>query len=246
MSTKKPSKSKAKRPSSSLPRVICHMVPSIDGRIVTKRWLGMKPLGALYESVAEHYAADAWIIGRVSMAAYVADQKGLTPRLRAPSSSIPRTTWIADAEATSFAIAIDPSGKLRWKHGKIDDEHVIAVLSTSVSDAYLTHLRAVGVSYVFGGADTISLRRVLKTLRSRFGIETLLLEGGGGINGAFLADDLIDELSVIVAPLADGSVGTPSLFDSPRAHAPRALKLLAVEPRGDAVWLRYACAGRRR
>jgi len=242
--TKKKTTAKASS-ASALPRVICHMVPSIDGRIVTTRWAGMKQLGALYESTAGHYEADGWIIGRVSMAAYVADQKGPTPRLRT-SSPLPRTTWIAAADATSFAIAIDPAGKLRWKHGAIDDEHVITVLSTSVSDAYLAHLRAVGVSYVFGGADSISLRRVLRTLRSRFGIETLLLEGGGGINGAFLADDLIDELSVIVAPTADGSVGTASLFDSPRTHAPRALKLLAVEPRGDAVWLRYAFDGKRR
>ena len=82
---------------------------------------------------------------------------------------------------------------------------------------------------------------MLVKLRREFGIEKLLLEGGGGINGSFLAAGLIDELSVLVAPVADGSVGTPSLFDR-RAGAggARALELLAVERRAsDVLWLRY-------
>ncbi|HEY1099811.1 MAG TPA: dihydrofolate reductase family protein [Myxococcota bacterium] len=242
---KKTAKKTPKKSSSSstLPRVICHMAPSIDGRIVVKRWPGLQALTAIYEAIGAGFDADAWIIGRVSMQAYVDEQQGPPVRLRAPRTPLPRTTYVADAEATSFAIAIDPAGKLRWKHGHIDDEHVITVLSTSVSDAYLAHLRSIGVSYVFGGDDTIQLRRVLRTLKQRFGIETLLLEGGGGINGHFLAADVIDELSVIVAPLVDGSVGTPSLFDASTAstaRAPRALKLVAVEPRGDLLWVRYA------
>jgi len=86
----------------------------------------------------------------------------------------------------------------------------------------------------------VNLKRVLEKLRERFGIRTLLLEGGGKINGSFLAADLIDELSVLVAPLAHGSVGTPSLFDARDSSGPaRRLKLLSVERRStDMVWLR--------
>jgi riboflavin biosynthesis pyrimidine reductase len=82
---------------------------------------------------------------------------------------------------------------------------------------------------------------VLQKLRKELGIKTLLLEGGGKINGSFLAADLIDELSVLLAPVADGGVGTPSLFDAKEGRGPaRKLELLAVEKRkGDLVWLRY-------
>ena len=78
-----------------------------------------------------------------------------------------------------------------------------------------------------------------------FGIRKLLLEGGGKINGSFLAAKLIDELSILVAPVADGSVGTPSLFDvvdgrADTGRTPAALKLLSMEKRaGGIVWLRY-------
>jgi riboflavin biosynthesis pyrimidine reductase len=97
------------------------------------------------------------------------------------------------------------------------------------------------VSYLFGGKSRIDLSRVLQKLRGRFGIRKLLLEGGGTINGSFLAADLIDELSILVAPVADGSIGTPTLFDDAHRHTrARNSKLLSIEMRGgDIVWLRY-------
>jgi riboflavin biosynthesis pyrimidine reductase len=121
----------------------------------------------------------------------------------------------------------------------IDGEHVIAILTESVSDNYLAFLQAQGVSYLFGGKSKIGLAKVLAKLREHFGINTLLLEGGGKINGSFLAADLIDELSILVGPVADGSTGTATLFDAGKSPA-RRLKLLSVEKRaGDIVWLRY-------
>jgi riboflavin biosynthesis pyrimidine reductase len=82
---------------------------------------------------------------------------------------------------------------------------------------------------------------VLRKLRQRFGIRRLLLEGGGKINGSFLAADAVDELSLLVAPVADGAVGTPTLFDAPGAARPaRRLELASVERRrGGLLWIRY-------
>lgn len=98
-----------------------------------------------------------------------------------------------------------------------------------------------GVSYIFGGRRDVNLGRVLEKLRSSFGIERLLLEGGGKINGAFLAANLIDELSVLVTPIADGGIGAPSLFDSQWGKGPaRHLRLISVRKRaGSLLWLRY-------
>jgi 2,5-diamino-6-(ribosylamino)-4(3H)-pyrimidinone 5'-phosphate reductase len=212
------------------------MAPSIDGRIAG---LGaLRNLSAAYERTASSFEADAWIIGRVSMEPYAGKTK--VPR-RAKRSRIPRKDFIADAKAESYAIAIDPSGKLTWKSNAIDEEHVITILSQRVSDDYLAFLQSRGISYLFGGRTKIDLRRVLEKLRKEFGIRKLLLEGGGKINGSFLAADLIDELSVLVAPVADGSMGTPTLFDVEAGAAPRRrLRLISVETlEQDIVWLRY-------
>ena len=218
--------------------MICHMMPSVDGRIVTERWKLPSRVMAEYDRTAETFEADAWMIGRVSMEPYAG--KARVPARKA-GRRIPRTDFIARRDAESYAIALDPSGKLTWRSGSIDEEHVITVLTEKVPDAYLAFLRSKGVSYLFGGRKELDLRAVLKKLRTGFGIATLLLEGGGGINGSFLAADLIDELSVLVAPIADGSVGTASLFDARGGRGPtRHLRLVSLEKRaGGLVWLRY-------
>ena len=78
-------------------------------------------------------------------------------------------------------------------------------------------------------------------LRTAFGIRRLLLEGGGKINGSFLAAGLIDELSILIAPVADGSIGTPTLFDAMAGKGlARKLRLISIARiKGDLVWLRY-------
>jgi riboflavin biosynthesis pyrimidine reductase len=214
------------------------MTPSIDGRIVTKGWKLPAKSYAQYEHIARTLDADAWMIGRISMEPYAGKARVPTRKVKQP---IPRTDFIARPDAGSFAIALDPSGKLRWKSAAIDAEHIITVLTEEVSDEYLAFLRSKGVSYVFGGKKAVDLRRVLEKLRREFGIERLLLEGGGSINGSFLAADLIDELSVLVAPIADGGMGTPTLFDAREGNGPmRHMKLLSCEKRGnELVWLRY-------
>lgn len=219
------------------PYVICHMLPSLDGRIVTRNW----DLGSgtrEYERTAATFDADAWIIGRISMEPYAGQAR--VPK-RKNGVPVAREDFIAEHDATSYAIAIDPSGKLTWNASDIDGEHVITILTESVSDDYLAFLQTKGVSYLFGGKSRIDLAKVLRKLRARFGIRKLLLEGGGKINGSFLAANLIDELSTLVAPIADGSVGTPTLFDvTKRRTPPRNLELVSIEKRpGDIVWLRY-------
>ena len=225
-------------PRSNRPYVICHMGPSVDGRIVTARWDVARTLYKEYERTAGSFDADAWIIGRVSMEPYAGRARVPKRRTR---SRIPRTDFVAADAAESYAIALDPSGKLTWSSSSIDDEHVITVLTERVSDDYLAFLRERGVSYVFGGRRELDLRRVLRKLRSKFRIQRLLLEGGGKINGSFLAADLIDELSLLVAPVADGTIGTPTLFDAEEEKGPaRKLKLIAARRlAGDIVWLRY-------
>src|SRR2546423_15527037 len=94
------------------PYVICHMLPSIDGRIVARGW-DVKNATRQYERTAATFDADAWIIGRVSMEPYA------------------REARCAYGNAGSYAIAIDPSGKLKWRGNDIDGERVITVLTKS-------------------------------------------------------------------------------------------------------------------
>ncbi len=225
------------------PYVICHMIASVDGRIVTSGW-NLSPEGRTeYERTAATYGANAWMCGRVTMAAFA---KGTAPIAR-PETALPaKVDFVAPQQSTSYAIALDPLGKLYWHTNAIDGDHIITVLTEQVSPEYLAFLQAQGVSYLFAGAQTIDLPTVLDKLATKFAMKTLLLEGGGKINGSLLQTGLIDELSLLVAPIADGSNGTPTLFDTlsnaASLHSAVRLRLHAVEQRADGiVWLRYQC-----
>ena len=227
--------------SSPRPRVICHMLASVDGRIVTDDWPLSPEARRHYELVHASYEADGWICGRVTMEPFATRVRSEAEVARQRAGGAPREDFVAPGDHESFAFAIDPGGRLAWASNDIDGDHVVAILSERVSDEYLAFLRERGVSYLLAGAPEIDLPLALAKIGARFGVRTLMLEGGGGINGSMLRAGLVDEVSLLVAPVADGRVGTPALFDMEvGSAAPRALVLDAVERRdGGLVWLRY-------
>ncbi|NOT53408.1 MAG: RibD family protein [Deltaproteobacteria bacterium] len=227
------------------PYVICHMVASIDGRIATSGW-NLSPEGrAEYERTAATYQADAWMCGRITMSGYA---RGTAPTTPISSSGLVATTdFLAPHTRAPYAIAIDPSGKLYWHTNAIDGDHVVAVLTEQVAAAYLAYLQAQQVSYLFAGTQSIDFPTALAKIADTLRVKTLLLEGGGKINGSMLRAGLIDEISLLIAPIADGTNGTPTLFDTVAQtvgpHSSVRLTLLAMEQRADGiVWLRYRCS----
>jgi len=149
------------------------------------------------------------------------------------------------SEGPRLAVALDPRGVLHYGRNDAGGDHIVAVPGENVSDAYLAELREDGVSYLFAGPEGKDLAVALEGLGETFGAKTLLLEGGGIVNGAFLKARLIDEVSQLVYPGVNGLAGSPSIFEgrgSPEdmPSAGQALRLLGVETLDDEVaWLRY-------
>lgn len=221
---------------SKRPYVHMLMMCTLDGRIISKNWPCDFDFSSLYEEVHRELNGDAWIVGRVTMAEFSEGE----PRPVASTASLPRTSWRA-AHATNgpYAIALDARGKLHLNTGRVNGDAVVAVLTERVADTHLAELRRDGISYVFAGAEQIDLCRALEILATDFGIERLLLEGGGMINGAFLKDALIDELRLLLVPFVDGASGTQSVFDSP-ASLSRSFELLGTSTlRNDVLHLKY-------
>ncbi|UOR05095.1 dihydrofolate reductase family protein [Hymenobacter aerilatus] len=217
------------------------MMTSLDGRIILSRW-GHAPNTQEYETTAATFEADAWLCGRVTMEKDFTE--GLEPDLQPVTAPLDRTDFVAEHSADSFVVAVDAHGKLGWESADIDGEHIISVLSEQVSDEYLAYLRRVGVSYVFGGAKELDFKQVLTKLGELFSIQTILLEGGGHLNGSLLKAGLIDELSVLHYPVVDGAASSPTLFEQgDQPGPPRQFTLQHVEQRPEGIlWLRYAAA----
>ena len=91
--------------------------------------------------------------------------------------------------------------------------------------------------------DTLDYDMAMAKLKKLFGIETLMLGGGGVLNWSFIQAGMCDEVSVVIAPVADGSSKTPALFnakDEWASDTPVAFELQSAEIKdGGSVWLRY-------
>ena len=194
------------------PYVICHMTGSVDGRIKVRRWTTTDADGH-YETIHKRLEGDAWLCGRITMQGY-ADSGEPLDRPPADDGPVPREDHVARRDAAVYAVALDARGRLDWgRRNDIEGDHVVVVLIESVSDDHLRKLRAGGQSYLFAGSDTVDFALALEKLSRLFGVERLLVEGGGRINGSMLKAGLIDELSLLLAPAVDGLIGTPAVFD---------------------------------
>ena len=70
------------------------------------------------------------------------------------------------------------------------------------------------IPYIFAGKDKIDVELALFKLKNIMGIDTLLLEGGSIINGAFQRANAIDELSLVVAPIVADKDDKPLFMNS--------------------------------
>ena len=180
--------------------------------------------------------ADGWVVGRKSMEDYAQG------RARAPKN-VPddlRSPHVANRGDRDVAVVIDPRGRLHYGRHDAGGDHIVAILGERVADEYLAELREDGISYSFAGPDGHDLHRAMDVLGDTFGIGTLLLEGGGTINGAFLKAGLIDEISVLLYPGIDGLAGVPSIFEysgqtDDRPASGRSLRHLTTETL-DGAW----------
>jgi riboflavin biosynthesis pyrimidine reductase len=220
------------------------MMPSVDGRLRTDRWDIPKAGHQEYERTANTYKADAWVCGRKTMEEFA---KGRWRLSRGRTRRIPRTDLVIPREkGDRYAVAIDSHAKLRWGSGEVEGDPLIVVTTEDAPDAYLEKLRDNGISYCFAGkrAGQVDLRVALEKLRTKFGVKRLMLEGGGETNGSFLRKGLVDELSLLLTPVADGKQGEPALFDVEGESPKKAVARLRLKSfrraAADMLWIRYA------
>jgi 5-amino-6-(5-phosphoribosylamino)uracil reductase len=81
----------------------------------------------------------------------------------------------------------------------------------------------------------------LGLLEREYGVESLLVEGGGALIAQLLEADLLDEVNVTLCPLLLGGQGGPSLVDGPGFHSGtmRRLELVGQELVGNEIYLSY-------
>lgn len=230
------------------PYVVCHMLASLDGKIDGAFMAAPEAAaaGKKYGSLREFYACKATLYGTVTMAGSYSD--GYAEDLPHCDVNWPKEDYIAQSDVDNYIVSVDPKGILGWSSQYIEKKrrsraHVIEALTEQVSEDYLAYLRNFDISYIFVGEKQLDCRLLLYKLKKLFAIDRLMAAGGGTMNWSLLQEDLIDELSLVIAPVADGSTTAVSIFEKApllpeRKPAVFSLKeVQAIEDGG--LWLRY-------
>ncbi len=232
------------------PYIFCHMLTSIDGKIMGKYMDTPEgeTAGDVFYRIAfgkpPHYRHQGWLSGRVT----TDDNFTLyrKPQLDENAPNVEPGDYVAK-KTGMYYVSVDPSGKLGWESAELTyidtNAHVIEVLTNKAGNSYKAFLRKLGISYIIAGDDILDYALALDKLKNLFGIETLMLGGGGVLNWSFIQAGMCDEVSVVIAPAADGSSDTPALFETRgglAADTPAQFALQSAEIMdGGSLWLRY-------
>lgn len=229
------------------PYVVCHMLTSLDGKIDGDFFASPEtgPVRLEYGELRNYFNCDATLYGTTTMlGGYAA---GKVRELPETEMCLTKEDYIAPSEVHNYIVSFDPEGILAFEGPYSERKgrrkaHIIDVLTEKASAKYISYLRGLGVSYLFAGKEMFDCPLLLHKLKTLFGIERLMIAGGGVTNWSFAAEGLIDELSIMIVPVADGGTEAVSIFEKTEKnfHSPIPFELKEAKPfKGDGVWLRY-------
>ncbi|KAH0794537.1 RibD family protein [Histomonas meleagridis] len=223
------------------------MLTSLDGKITGPymKTLELDQSNDHYETTNDSYHPDAWVCGRVTT------DENFTfyakPDIDENAPEVPEGDYVAKDNCEMYYVSVDTSGRIGWKTNSLKylnrpEAHIIEVLSEKVPNSYRAFLRKHEISYIIAGKEHIDCQLTVDKLQKLFHIEKLMIEGGGFINYTFLQAGLIDELSIVLAPLADGENNTVTLFERSDFMDPKTFTFTLKDVQkleGGTVWLKY-------
>ena len=113
--------------------------------------------------------------------------------------------------------------------------HLVAAHTRKVSGEHLDYLRRIDCALLS------------EKLSGHFGVTRATLAGGGKVDWSFLEASCLDEVSLVVAPVVDGTLEAVYIFEYTcgHEHAPAApLTLASPESLGEGIlWLRCNAEG---
>ncbi|HEX8141962.1 MAG TPA: bifunctional diaminohydroxyphosphoribosylaminopyrimidine deaminase/5-amino-6-(5-phosphoribosylamino)uracil reductase RibD [Pyrinomonadaceae bacterium] len=180
------------------PFVYLKLACSLDGRIATRtgdsRWITGEQARARVQELRHEY--DAILVGSGTA---IADNPLLTDR-SGRARRLPLTRIVLDP-----TLRLSPDSRLAQT---ARDAPVLVFTSESPEASRLKALELRGVEVIRAG-DGRNLNRVLAELGSR-SLQSVLVEGGANVAGAFLDAGLVQKVSFFIAPLLIGGCDAPS------------------------------------
>lgn len=167
------------------PYVFCHMLLSLDGKIMGKYMdtPEAEQAGEVFYNLAfgsaPHYKHQGWLSGRVTTDDNFTHYRA--PALDESAAPVPEGDFVVETDAPMYYLSVDPSGKLGWEGNTLTYEgttaRVLEILTGRASGAYKALLRKLNIPYIIAGEETLDYAVALEKLKTLFGIHTLMLGG---------------------------------------------------------------------
>lgn len=229
------------------PYVVCHILSALDGKISGEfsELAVTRAASEEYARIRTAYQAEAWLYGTTTTKEFTGYRK---PELKSNCEYVPEGDYVADSDCKFYYVSLDTEGEIGWESGIFQksgrpDAHIVEILTENTPVEYQAYLREKGVSYIIAGEDALDCKKAVQKLNQLFGIDTVLICGGGTVNWSFIQQGVVDELSLLLAPAADGSSVNPTVFEESKyldVSRPVEFTLKNVEPlKNSCVRLTY-------
>lgn len=233
------------------PKVTLHITSTLDGKI-SGNWgksPQVKAASDLFKKIgfddesnlSMHF--DGWVYGKNT------STEGFGNKLihdLSDNLSLPSGDYIINKNQKRYYIAIDRKGEIGWTKNTAEyggqEASVIEILTDRASSGFKQYLRDHQIPYLIAGQENVDFNLMLHKLHDIYGLNNLMLGGGGILNWSFLEAGLIDEISIVFAPVVNGATKAATVFNSifdqnTHAIALKPIKILTY-PEGT-IWVRY-------
>jgi riboflavin-specific deaminase-like protein len=221
------------RRAAARPYVIINTVSSVDGRTVMEgKAAGIGSATDRRTMRTLRFGADAVMIGAGTL------------RAEKLSLGLDQT----DGVSQPLAIIVTDTGDVPLEEQLIvkGGQEVLILLSDAVPKEVVERLRTLA-PVMRAPADStgaVDLEAALRALEAERSVESLVVEGGPGLNHALVSRNLVDELFLTVAPelLGGTAANALTLLRGPElpAHGRPTLELLSIYVADDELFLRYS------
>lgn len=232
------------------PYVIIHTHTAIDGNIDVMDLKEFEEASRQYQELSldprkQQFDIQGYLNGKTSTEDNITFYK--KPDLDPEAPPVPEGDYVADADATMYYLSIDPRGELAFEENSFGyggvPAHIIEVLTNQASNAYKDFLRKKKISYIIAGKEKIDYDLMLDKFYTLFDIKRMMVGGGGTINWSFIQNGLVDEVSMILAPIANADPRGNRFFTAKEPYStiePTAFELKSFKAlEHGTVWIRY-------
>ena len=187
-------------------KLIMHNQVSLDGAIT-----GFEANLELHYRLVAGYAPGMMLVGSVTARTGIETFAGPVPQ----EEDADRRRSENPDDARPYWVIPDSGGRL---HGLLHVlrrsdycRDVIVLVSRSTPAAYLRYLEERRYDYYVAGDDQVDLTPALAAAEDRYRPTAIVTDSGGALNSVLLRRGLVDEISLVVAPVIVGA-GSRNLF----------------------------------